>query len=43
MKEYESRLKMAEEKIKRERQDGKERVGELEVAFKYVFYLISLN
>lgn len=30
MREYESRLKAAEERVKRERQGGKERIGELE-------------
>lgn len=40
VKEYETRLKTAEEKVKRERQGGKERVGELEVAVKYVDHLL---
>jgi hypothetical protein len=30
VKEYEARLRAAEERVKRERQGGKERVGELE-------------
>lgn len=36
VKEYEARLKVAEEKYKRERQGSKERVLELEVQIKYV-------
>ena len=36
VKEYEGRLKMAEEKIKRERQGGKERALELETQARYV-------
>jgi chromosome segregation ATPase len=30
VREYEARLKAAEERVKRERQGGKERIGELE-------------
>ena len=35
VKEYETRLKTAEEKVKRERQGGKERALELENQLKY--------
>ena len=35
MKEYEARLKAAEERVKRERQGSKERVLELENSLKY--------
>lgn len=43
VKEYEARLKAAEEKVKRERQGGKERVGELEVQLRLVFPLPSID
>lgn len=43
VREYETRLRKAEEAVKRERQGAKERVFELEAQMKYVpslFYLI---
>ena len=44
VKEYESRLKAAEERVKRERQGSKERVAELENNLKSVpFFLIDFD
>ena len=44
VKEYESRLRVAEERVKRERQGGKERINELEahVAYVWLIYLTRL-
>ena len=36
-------MKQAEEKVKRERQGGKERAIELETQIKYVFLVFSLG
>jgi hypothetical protein len=41
VKEYESRLRTAEERVKRERQGGKERINELEAHVVYVWLIYS--
>ena len=43
VKEYESRLRAAEERVKRERQGAKERVAELETTVKSVHLLSVLE
>jgi len=43
VKEYESRLRVAEERVKRERQGGKERINELEAHVAYVWLTYSIR